>query len=109
MEPSHGSFHDAMGNWRPARYARLILALATAVLALVTVIRFAEAYARVPCPDQYSMNGGWLCEGWQQWSRGGAFLTKSLMALQSDPMLQVIAAITGALLVVIVLRRLSLV
>jgi hypothetical protein len=45
-----------------------------------------------------------MCEGWQQWTRGGAFLTKSLMALQSDPALQVMAAITGVLLVLVVWR-----
>jgi hypothetical protein len=97
---------DAMANWRSAKYAGLILALVTAALALVTIIRFAGAYARVPCPDPYRMNGGWLCEGWQQWTRGGAFLTKSLMALQSDPTLQVMAAMTAALLVLVVWRRL---
>ena len=78
--------------------------LATAALASVTIVRFAGAYARVTCPDLYRMNGGWMCEGWQQWTRGGAFLTKSLMALQSDPALQVLAAITGVLLVLVVWR-----
>ena len=93
-----------MANWRSARYTGLILALATAALASVTIVRFAGAYARVPCPDLYQMNGGWMCEGWQQWTRGGPFLTKSLMALQSDPALQVMAAITGVLLVLVVWR-----
>jgi hypothetical protein len=93
-----------MANWRSARYTGLILVLATAALASVTIVRFAGAYARVACPDLYRMNGGWMCEGWQQWTRGGAFLTKSLMALQSDPALQVLAAITGVLLVLVVWR-----
>jgi len=93
-----------MANWRSVRDTGLILTLATAALASVTIVRFAGAYARVPCPDLYRMNGGWMCEGWQQWTRGGAFLTKSLMALQSDPALQVMAAITGVLLVLVVWR-----
>jgi hypothetical protein len=53
----------------------------------------------------YRMKGEWLCQGWQQWSRGGPFFSKALIALEGDPTLQIMGAITGVLLVVFVWRR----
>jgi hypothetical protein len=67
----------------------------TGVLTSLTAISFIADYARNDCPNigQYSPHSG------------GPFFSEAILALYGDPTLQVMAAILGVLLVLIVWRR----
>lgn len=95
-----------MVNYRlPASRSGLILEAGAALTTILAGVRWILDYSRTPCPSDVVYRGSHFCDGWAQFSRGGASLEKAVGAIQADPFLQVVAAIAACLLVLAVLRR----